>query len=87
MQAIQIKFLPATNTKGSRLKAFCAAGSITVGFHSTEASQPDLQALEVAEMLRAKLGWTEEYYGKLHIGGLPNGDYVAVFEDKDRTVK
>lgn len=30
MQKIDIKFLPATNTKGSRLKAYCERGSITL---------------------------------------------------------
>lgn len=28
MQAIQIKYLPATNIKGARLKATCEGGSI-----------------------------------------------------------
>ena len=32
MQAITVKYLPPTNTKGSRLKAICSRGSITVSF-------------------------------------------------------
>lgn len=32
MQAIQTKYLPATNTRGSRIKAFCERGSITVPY-------------------------------------------------------
>ena len=30
MQSIQTKFLPATESKGSRIKAKCARGSITI---------------------------------------------------------
>lgn len=33
-QAIVTKFLNATHTKGSRIKATSAYGSITVGYHS-----------------------------------------------------
>lgn len=32
MQAIQTRFLAPTNTKGDRIKAWCARGSITVGY-------------------------------------------------------
>lgn len=32
MQAIQTKYLPATNTRGSRIKAWCERGSITVDY-------------------------------------------------------
>jgi hypothetical protein len=31
MQAIQVKFLPPTNFKGSRYKAWCERGSIIIG--------------------------------------------------------
>jgi len=31
MQAILTKFLPATNNKGTRVKATCARGSFTIG--------------------------------------------------------
>ena len=33
MQAITVKYLPATNTKGSRMKAICSRGSITLSFN------------------------------------------------------
>ena len=32
MQAIQTKYLPATNNRGSRIKATCERGSITIPF-------------------------------------------------------
>lgn len=33
MQAIVTKFLPRTNTRGSRIKAWCARGSIIVSYN------------------------------------------------------
>jgi hypothetical protein len=32
MQAIQTKYLPATNSRGSRIKASCERGSITIPY-------------------------------------------------------
>ena len=32
MQAITTKYLPATNTKGARIKASCEAGSVTISY-------------------------------------------------------
>jgi hypothetical protein len=32
MQAIQTKYIPATNTLGSRIKASCERGSITIDY-------------------------------------------------------
>jgi hypothetical protein len=71
MQAIQIKYLPATNTKGSRIKAFCYSGSITVGCNY--ALDEEGRAMEAGYALIEKLGW------KLFIrdyATLPNGDHV-----------
>ena len=34
MQAILTKYLPATNTRGSRIKASCERGSITISYDS-----------------------------------------------------
>lgn len=72
MKAIQIKYLPATNTKGARLKAFTDAGSIT------ESRQYDLnadeQALELAHKYIKKQDWAGSVTG---FGTLPNGDNVV----------
>ena len=79
MQAIQTKFLPATNTRGSRIKATCAAGSITIGYPHELSGQAVHRA--AAEALAAKLGWTiANGYGQLLGGCLPDGSYCFVFD-------
>jgi hypothetical protein len=79
MQAIQVKFLGPTNTKGSRRKAWCDAGQVTV---STDfALNSEDNARKAAEALRDKLGWNAPHYGAWECGSLPNGDYVFVFSD------
>jgi len=76
MQAIQTKYLSATNTKGSRIKATCAAGSITISYPSELSGQAVHRS--AAEALALKLGWTEH---KLLGGCLPNGDYCFIFDN------
>lgn len=71
MQAIQIKYLPATNTKGSRIKAFCYSGSITVGYNYE--LDEEGRAIEAGYALIEKMGW------KLYVrdyATLPCGDHV-----------
>lgn len=41
MQAIITKYIPATNTKPSRIKASCERGSLTVGFNEALQGVPD----------------------------------------------
>jgi hypothetical protein len=78
MQAIQVKFLGPTNIRGSRYKATCASGSITLGVdHALHLEQ---NAARAAVALCNKLGWSGLPYGdELIVGGLPNGSYVFVF--------
>lgn len=77
MQAIQTKYLGPTNTKGSRIKATCAAGSITIGYpHEVEHGQSAHR--KAAEALAAKLGWTN--HGPLLGGQLPDHSHVFVFD-------
>jgi hypothetical protein len=79
-QAIVTKFLGPTDTRGSRVKATCEAGSLTLGWdHSLNSEANHRRA---AEALCAKLGWTGEFYGKLHQGGLPGSGYAFVFPDE-----
>ena len=66
MQAITTKYLPATNHRGSRIKASCAAGSITIGYDHSE--EPHRAA---ALALITRLGWLG--HGEWHEGGLPDG--------------
>ena len=74
MQAIHVRFYGPTNTRGSRYKATCQAGSVSVP--STHSLNPSDNAARAAAALCQKLGWTNEHYGDLIEGGLPDGSYV-----------
>lgn len=79
MQAIQVKFLGPSNVRGSRRKAWCDAGQVTV---STDfALNAEENARKACEALRDKLGWHKPHHGDMVCGVLPNGDYVFVFRD------
>jgi len=86
MQAIQTKYLPATNFKPSRIKAWCDAGSIIVTYsHEHDVSGEHYAA---AQALVIKLGWTGPHYGVLKQGSLPNnGGYCHVMVKTDEAVK
>lgn len=74
-QAIIIKFLGATNTKGTRIKASAEASSVTVSLDYGAGQEQRIR--QAVDALLNKLEWSGEYI----IGGLPSGDYVAVFKD------
>jgi len=78
MQAIQVKYLAATETKPSRLKAFCKGGSVTILFNHNDEEQGYIDA---ARQLAEKMGWFDFYYG----GTLPNNDKVFVMHDDKLT--
>lgn len=79
MQAIQTRYFGPSNTRGSRIKAWCAAGSITIPYPHELSGQAVYR--KAAEALCKKLGWTEPYYGEKLLGGcLPNGDHCFVFD-------
>lgn len=66
VQAIVTKYLPATNFKGSRIKATAAAGSLTLHLdHSLNAVNNHAKA---AEALADKFGWG----GNWSMGGMPD---------------
>ena len=73
MQAIETKYLPATNTRGSRIKATSASGiSVTVPYpHELSGMACHWEA---ARALVAKLGWT----GAAYVGGGTKGGYVFI---------
>ena len=79
MQAIICKYFGPTNVKGSRIKAQCEAGSITIDYPHELSGQAVYR--KAAEALVVKLGWTESCYGGLLGGQLPSGDYVFVFNN------
>jgi hypothetical protein len=76
MQAIQTKYMGPTNTKGSRIKATCAAGSVTIDYPH-ELSGMDCHA-KAAYALLAKMHWDYKLVG----GQLANGDYAFVMVDQ-----
>ena len=78
MQAIQTKFLPCTNARGARVKAWAEAGSVTVSWNYALDIEENHKA--AAEALRKKLGWTHPNYGRLVGGALPAGGYAFVFD-------
>ena len=83
MQAILTKFLPATNYKGTRIKATCAAGSITVDYHSVDEGgifNDEARHVAVARMLMKKIwgGRPQEQQHDVISGCLPSGDYCHV---------
>ena len=65
-QAIVTKYLPATNTKGSRIKATAWAGSTTLSYDYSLNIEGNHKA--AAKALADKLNWVGNYHG----GGLPN---------------
>jgi len=79
MQAIETKYMGATNTRGSRIKATCAAGSVTISY-PYELSGQSVHRL-AAESLVKKLKWEHPNYGQLIGGCLKNGNYVFVFDN------
>ncbi len=81
MKAIQTKYLSATNSRGSRIKAWAEGGnSITIGYpHELSGEAVHKKA---ALALQEKLNWPGQLVG----GGLPNGDYCFVMLTKDEVI-
>jgi hypothetical protein len=73
-QAITTKYLGPTNTKGSRVKATAAAGSVILGYDDAMNSQEN--HTQAALQLANKYGWKGTWHG----GGLNDGGYVFVCE-------
>ena len=72
-QAIETKYLRATNYRGSRIKATAWGGSVTVGYDHALDHQDAHRA--AADALIAKMGWQ----GTFAQGGNAKGDgYVFV---------
>ena len=67
-QAIETRYLGPTNTKGSRIKATAAAGSVTVPYDYALSTE-EAHAI-AAYTLVTKLGWT----GTFAQGGNVKGD-------------
>ncbi|MDL5595979.1 hypothetical protein QS468_24895 [Bacillus subtilis] len=77
MQAIQTKYLGPTETRGSRISAKCAAGSVTLGYdHALDLESNHVAA---AMALCAKLGWSDEAFREISTGQLADGSFVHTF--------
>jgi len=79
MQAIQTRYLGPTNLRGSRIKAWADAGSITIPYPYGLSGQACHRA--AAEALALKLEWDTPFHGSLLGGCLPNGDYAFVWNN------
>jgi len=80
MKAIMTKYIPATGTKGSRIKAYDGDGNQVTIPYPSEKDGAACYA-EAAVNLCQKMGWT--YGGALVSGGIKDG-CVFVFENSDR---
>jgi hypothetical protein len=67
-QAIETKYIKATNTRGSRIKATAWGGSVTIGYDY--ALDTDGAHKAAADALIAKMGWS----GTFAQGGNVKGD-------------
>lgn len=72
MQAIQTRYFGPSNVRGSRIKAWADAGSITIPYPHELSGQACHR--KAAQALADKFGWKGAYLG----GQLPNGDYAFV---------
>lgn len=90
MQAIHTKYICPTNFKGSRYKATCAAGAITVsaddalGFDDNHSAACDALCKKLDDDREKKYGkdskrvWSQPKV----CGQLPDGSYAHVFLDR-----
>jgi pyridoxine/pyridoxamine 5'-phosphate oxidase len=72
VQAIQARYLGPTNTRGSRIKAWAEAGSVTIDYPHELSGQACYR--KAAQALADKFKWPDKYLG----AQLPGGDYVFV---------
>lgn len=83
MKAIQVKYLPATNTKPSRLKAMAeGVKPLTQSFSGMEdaaaQARPHVTPYHMAaQLLCQRMNWNGELVG----GGLPDGSWAFCFVD------
>lgn len=77
-QAITTRYLGPTNARGSRIRAACDAGSITVPYDHALGIEDNHAAAVVA--LANKLGWNDTDW----CGGATKAGYVWVAPEKVR---
>lgn len=91
MQAIETKYIPAANTRGSRIKAECDRGSITIGYpHDLSGDACHIAAADalVEKFVKedaARYGTNKNPWSKPRVcGGLKSGHYAHVFVESIR---
>ena len=72
-QAIQTRYFGPSNVRGSRIKAFADAGSVTLSWDHR--LNPEGNHIAAAKTLASKLGWHGNYFG----GTLPNQDMAFIW--------
>ena len=83
MQTINTKYLPATHTKGSRIKATHSGKSVSVTLSYDCELDADENHTKAATVLRDRLGWTGQYFGGSNWAG---DGYVFVSQDPNMTI-
>ena len=93
MQAILTKYLPATNFKGSRIKAVCDRGSITISYpdelsgDACHIAAVDALIAKFVKEDEARYGTNKNPWSKPRVcGGLPDGSVAHVFIDQPPTL-
>jgi hypothetical protein len=78
MQAIQTRFMPCTNTRGSRIKASCERGSITIPYPH-ELSGNDIHRAAVDALVARFCAEDAEKYGTKVEDNPWRSEYVTGF--------
>ena len=73
MQAIRTRYIGPTNVRGSRVKADCEAGSITLDWD--DAMNSEANHIAARDALLAKLGWNVPPYAAMIMGSHGNAEY------------
>jgi len=78
LQAITTKYLAPTNSRGARIKATAAAGSVTVPYDHALNAFDNHHAAALA--FARKYGWLSDDEARAYaMGALPDGGYVLAF--------
>lgn len=73
-RVIQVKYLPQTETRPPRYKAFTVGHSVTLPYNLSEFSYPVI--VDSVKRLCAQLEWTDGKW--IHGGSLENGDSIFI---------
>jgi len=89
MQAIHTKYLPATTTRGSRIKATCERASKTFDYPCELNAGEAVHSWAAKQLIAGFLAEDKKKYGTepsknpwsrpMATGGLPDGSYAHVF--------